>query len=269
MLVFLNLIINYFLLLTVSKIIHKQYKLWRMVLSAFTGAVSSLYIFLPPLSIVFEGLLKVAVCVIMSIIAFGFKGTRVFIKNALLLFIVTLGFGGAMYGVWLLFKPQGMVINNSVVYFDVSVISLIAFSVMGYILFSIFFKIFSRSAPLATQCKITVFVAEKSLDFEGIVDTGNSIEDVFSQGEIIICDESVKAKLFGCDDIKGSAALKTRYRLLPCSTVSGADVLEGVRCDKALIKTDKQTVMLKRPILAFSKTPLADNNAIINPKILG
>ena len=268
-LIFLNLIINYFLLLTVSKIIRKECKMIRIILSAFSGAVASLYIFLPPLSFWLEGLLKTAVCVIMCIIAFGFKDFRVFIKNVLLLFIVTLGFGGAMYGVWLLFKPRGMVINNSVVYFDISVISLIAFSVIGYVLFSVFFKIFSRSSPLAKECEITVFLDGKSLNFSGIVDTGNSIEDVFSQGEIIICDETVKAKLFSCEDIKGNAALKTRYRLLPCSTISGADMLEGVRCDKAVIKTEKQTITLKKPILAFSKTPLADNNAIINPKILG
>ncbi len=240
-----------------------------MVLSAFSGAISSLYIFLPPLSVWLEWLLKITVCVIMCAIAFGFKSPRVFIKNTLLLFAVTLGFGGAMYGVWLLFKPHGMVINNSVVYFDISVISLTVFAVVGYILFSVLFKIFSRSSPLAQECEITVFVDGKSTTFSGIVDTGNSIEDVFSQGEIIICDENTKAKLFSCEDIKGNTVLKTRYRLLPCSTVSGADVLEGVRCDKAVIKTEKQTITLKKPILAFSKTPLADGYAIINPKILG
>lgn len=268
-LVFLNLIINYFLLLAVSKIIHKQAKTLRMVLAAFTGAVSSLYIFLPPLSVLVEGLLKIAVCVIMCLIAFGFKSTRGFIKNALLLFTVTLGFGGAMYGVWLLFKPRGMVINNSVVYFDISVISLIVFAVIGYFIFSLIFKIFSRSSPLANECEISVFINDNNLFFEGIVDTGNSIEDVFSQGEIIICDEGVKLKLLNCEDIKENSVLKTRYRLLPCSTVSGADVLEGIRCDKAVIKTEKQSITIKKPILAFSKTPLAEGKAIINPKILG
>ena len=268
-LVFLNLIINYFLILAVSKIIHKQAKTLRMVLAAFTGAVSSLYIFLPPLSVLVEGLLKITVCVIMCLIAFGFKSPHSFIKNVSLLFAVTLGFGGAMYGVWLLFKPRGMVINNSVVYFDISVISLVVFTAVGYLIFSLLFKIFSRSLPLAEECKINILINDNNLFFEGIIDTGNSIEDVFSQGEIIICDESVRSKLLSCDDALRNSALKTRYRLLPCSTVSGADVLEGIRCDKAIIKTEKQSITLKKPILAFSKTPLAEGKAIINPKILG
>ena len=268
-LVFLNLIINYFLLLSVSKIIRKGFAVWRMVLSAVFGALSSLYIFLPPLSILLEGLLKVTVCIIMCLVAFGFKSPRFFLKNTILLFLVTIGFGGAMYGVWLLFKPRGMVINNSVVYFDISIISLIIFTVIGYILFSLLFKIFSRSSKLASECEVTVFANGKSIELSGIVDTGNSIEDIFSQGEIIICGENVKAKLFECADIKSNNALKTRYRLLPCSTVLGVDMLEGVRCDKAIIKSENQTVILKKPILAFSKTPLQDSEAIINPKILG
>ncbi|MBQ3547914.1 MAG: sigma-E processing peptidase SpoIIGA [Clostridia bacterium] len=268
-LVFLNLIINYFLLLAVSKIIRKDCSVWRMVLAAFWGAVSSLYIFLPPLSIWLEGILKLAVCIIVSLVAFGFKGFKGFLKNMLLLFGVTVAFGGIMYAVWILFKPRGMVINNSVVYFDISVLALLGFTVFGYIIFSLLFKIFSRSSPLASDCSITVFVNGKSITLSGIVDTGNSIEDIFSQGEIIICGPKVKEKLFGGYDIRGNTALKTRYRLLPCSTVSGADLLEGVRCDKAVILVNNKTITLKKPILAFSKTELQDSEAIINPNILG
>ena len=268
-LVFLNLIINYFLLLSVSKILRKECSVFRMVLAAFLGAVSSLYIFLPPLSIWFEGILKLAVCIIVSLAAFGFKEIKSFLKSVLLLLGVTVAFGGIMYAVWLLFKPSGMVINNSLVYFDISVLALLGFTVLGYIIFSLLFKIFSRSSPLASRCSVTILSDGKSITLSGIVDTGNSIEDIFSQGEIIICGPKVKEKLFGSCDIKGNTALKTRYRLLPCSTVSGVDLLEGVRCDEAIILVDKKTITLKRPIIAFSKTELQDSEAIINPKILG
>lgn len=268
-LVFLNLIINYFLLLAVSKIIRKCCAIWRMVLSAFLGATSSLYIFFPPLSIWIENLLKLTVSVIMILVAFGFKGLRTFLKNVVLLMVVTLGFGGLMYAVWIIFKPNGMVINNSIVYFDISIIWLIGFTVVGYLLFSLLFKILSHSSALAQKCDITIIANKKSITLTGIVDTGNSIEDIFSRGEVIICTQNVKTKLFGCVDIKSDASFKKRYRLLPCSTVSGVDVLEGVRCDKALINAGKQTVTLENPIIAFSKTDLQDSEAIINPKILG
>lgn len=268
-LIFLNLIINYFLLLAVSKLMRQKPKTLTFVLGALAGAISSLYIFLPTLGIWLEAVLKAAICFVMCLIAFGFKGTKAFFKSVALLFGVTVGFGGVMYGVWLLFSPNGMVINNSVVYFDISLTALLIFTVLAYIVFSVLFKIFSRNAPLAQRCEITVFAEKNKIELVGIVDTGNSIEDVFSMGEIIICDKASVIRLFGNCDIHGNTALKTRYRLLPCSTVSGVDMLEGIRCDRAEIRYDGKTVILSRPILAFSKTKLHDNEAIINPKILG
>lgn len=268
-LVFLNLLVNYFLLLAVSKILRKTPKILRLVMSAFLGALSSLYIFLPQLSIWLEVLLKVTVCCVMCITAFGFNGIKAFLKSAALLLGVTAAYGGLMYAIWILFSPNGMVINNSVVYFDISLVHLIVFTVLGYIIFSVLFKIFSKNAVMAKKCEITLFAIGEKISLTGIVDTGNSIEDVFSKGEIIICDKNVIPRLFGSEEIRGNTALKNRYRLLPCSTVSGVDVLEGIRCDRAEVKCGNSVVTLDKPIIAISKTPINDGEAIINPKILG
>lgn len=268
-LVFLNLIVNYFLLLAVSKILKKCPKTIRLVLSAFLGAISSLYIFLPPLKFFLEGLLKIIVCMVMCLTAFGFKGIKAFLKSVFLLFGVTVGYGGLMYAVWLLFSPKGMVINNSVVYFNISLLQLIVFTVLGYIGFSVLFHIFSRKAITAKRCEVTVFLKGKSINFTAIIDTGNSIEDVFSRGEVIICDKAIMQKLFGSESVEAVPHLQNRYRLLPCSTVSGTDLLEGVRCDRAVIKFENREVKLSEPILVVSKTRLSDGEAIINPKILG
>ena len=268
-LIFINLIINYFLLLSVAKIMHKTPKTLRLVAGACFGAVSSLYIFLPTLAFWLEAVFKAAVCFIICLITFGFNGTRNFLKSAGLLFGVTMGFGVAMYAVWLTFSPKGMVINNSVVYFDISLVALLIFTVLAYVIFSLLFKIFSKVAPLAARCEITVFANGKSVNLIGIVDSGNSIEDVFSLGEIIICNKSVMTQLFGQQSFENECGLKTRYRMLPCSTITGVQMLEGVRCDKAVIEYNGKMVELKRPILAFSKTEIVDNEAIINPKILG
>ena len=265
---FLNLIINYFLLLATAKILRQTEKLRRIVLASFLGALSSLYIFLPPSPIIIEIIFKISVCTLMCITAFGFKGIKSFLKSVGLLFGVTAGFGGIMYAVWLMFSPKGMVINNSVVYFDISLLALVAFTAVGYLIFSLVFRIFSKNSPFAQRCEITLFADGKSVKVTAIVDTGNSIEDVFSMGEIIIADKKIATELFGCDNFD-SVALKTRYRLLPCATVSGNDVLEGLRCDRAEVNFQNRRIVLKRPILAISKTPLPDGSgAIINPKIL-
>ncbi len=268
-LIFFNLIINYFLLVTTAKILRKNPKTLRLILGAFFGAISSLYIFLPQSPFGFEILFKILISSVMCLITFGFMGIKAYLKCVGVLFCVTFGFGGVMYAVWLLFSPNGMVINNSVVYFDISLIALIAFTVAGYIIFSLCFKIFSKASPFAESCDITLFADNKSVDISAVVDTGNSIEDVFSSGEIIIADRRIAQTLFGCDNFQSNKSTESRYRLLPCNTVSGRDVLEGVRCDRAEVKYQNSTMVLQKPILAISKTAMPDgNDAIINPKIL-
>ena len=112
--------------------------------------------------------------------------------------------------------------------------------------------------------KISVFANNKNIRLEAIIDTGNSIEDIFSSSQIIIADEKQVNKLFSLEDKNSS-----RYRILPCNTVSGNSILEGFRCDSAVIISENKKTVLQKPILAISKTDLKDGyNAIINPEAI-
>ncbi len=263
-LIFLNLIVNYLLLCATSKIIGSKPKTLRAVLASFLGGISSLYIFLPKLNIIFEFLLKVVTCLLMSVICFGFRNMKNILKNSLVFFAVTCGYGGIMFAFWILFNPKGMVINNSIVYFNISPTVLVVCSVVGYIFLSIATKIFAKTLKFAKRCNVTVFANEKSVRLEAIVDTGNSIEDIFSNSEIIIADSTAVNTLFDDSDKES-----TRFRVLPCSTVSGYDMLEAFRCDSAVVIDNNRQTVLDKPLLAISKTKLNDGyNAIINPKVL-
>lgn len=264
-LIFLNLLVNYFLLCVSGKILNYNAKTLRIILSALIGGISSLYIFFPRLNIFTETVLKIATCSVMVLICFGFKSIKSFLKSIGVLFLVTAAYGGIMFAVWLAFSPKGMVINNSVVYFNISPLMLIVCSSVAYILFSILSRIFAQASKFANKCSITVFANDKSVRLDAIIDTGNSIEDIFSNSQIIIANKQKVNYLFESLDSNNS-----RYRLLPCSTVSGNDVLEGFRCDSAVILNNNTQTVLQKPILAISKTKLNDGyDAIINPKTLG
>ncbi len=260
-LIFLNLIINYFLLSASVKILNTNPPFLRILLSSVIGAISSLYIFLPKLGIILEILLKLATCVFMVIVCFGFKKL---LKSVCVLFLITCAYGGVMFAVWIMFSPKGMVLNNSVVYFNISPLALIIFTGLAYILLNLFLYFFGKTSKFAKRCSVTVFANKKSVRLEAIIDTGNSIEDIFSNSEIIIADKQKVEELF-------SEADKTtkQYRILPCNTITGNDMLEGFRCDSAVIITEKTKTVLDKPILAISKTKLDDDyNAIINPKAI-
>lgn len=265
-LVVLNLIVDYFLLSLSAHILKRYVSVWRMVLSAMIGAFSSLYIFLPELHIAVEMLLKTAVCLLMCLSAFGFSNLKSFLRSLFVITAVSFIYGGAMIAIWYIFKPSGMIINNSVVYFNISPVFLILFSLSAYIGIIFARKIIERTAEYSESCDIELISDNNKTSVKAIIDTGNSVEDVFSLSEIIVVDESVVSSVF--DGYPLSNSLKHRYRVIPTNTVSGTTLLEGYRCDKARIYLNGKNIELKSPILAVSKTPIKDGfNAIVNPKI--
>lgn len=268
-LVFLNTIVDYFLLLATAKITHERLKTFRTVLASFLGGLSSFYIFLPSQKTIVEFLYKLGIAFCISAVCFKFKGIKQYLKNTGVFFLVTCAYAGVMFAFWVVFKPYGMVINNSVVYFHISPIVLVGSTVAGYIVFAVLWRIFQKGASLAEMCEVTVFANGNSVRLKAIADTGNSIEDVFQKSDVIIAEKREIETLFGSVDFTLNNDLKRRYRILPCSTVSGYDTLDSFRCDSATVEFSGKKTVLKKPLLAVSKVSLVDGyNAIVNPKIL-
>ena len=264
-LVVLNLIVDYFLVLLTAKILRSAISVWRALLSGSIGALSSLCIFIPQSFWLVEFTVRIIICALMTLAAFGFKGAKSFFRGMAVLFGVTFGYAGLMMAVWYIVRPSGMVINNSVVYFDISPTVLIVSSVISYFVISVIRRFLSRTTPDAGECEITLYAQDRESTVKAMIDTGNSIEDILGGKDVIIADKSVVDTLFKADE-KGA---QSRYRLLPCSTVSGGGMLEGYRCDKAEILLGGRKIRLNSPVIAISKTRLStETPAIINPKVL-
>lgn len=269
-LILVNFLVDFFLLEAARLILRRSVKTGRMLLGAAVGGIGSLYIFLPVESRVFDLIFRIIVSAVGTLTAFGFGGFKRFIKANLVLLAVSCGYGGIMTFLWRIFSPKGMAVINSVVYFNISPLVLIGVTVGAYIIWTIIFGHFSRTAKCSEDCSVTLFADGHTADFKAILDTGNSISDNFGKSEIIVADRSVAVSLFGNCDTEENVRLRPRYRIVPCRTVSGSDLLEGFRCDKAKIKSNGKTVTLQKPILAVSKTPLSDDfEGIINPDIFG
>ena len=264
-----NLIVDFFLLKLTLKILKTDTRHFRIVLSSGIGSLFSLYIFLPQNHLLVEIGVRLLMNFIMILVCIGFKSLKSFFRAVLTLFTVTYGFGGIMTAFWQLVKPPGMIINNSVVYFNISPIILIGFTVLGYFLYLFFSKTFSLPLKNAERCEISVTAMGNTVGTTAIIDSGNSITDTMSNSEIIIADKSVVIALFGTDNAKENQYLLPRYRAIPCSTVSGTDMLTGFRCDSGKIILKDKTITLNKPILAVSKSRLRDGYcAILNPEIL-
>ena len=264
-----NLIVDFFLLKITFKLLKTDPKPIRVLISSGIGAVSSLYIFFPESTAFINITYQLIIGSLIMLTALGFKSLKYFLRSVAVFFTVTCVYGGIMTALWQVLKPKGMVINNSVVYFNISPLVLILSTVSGYFLYLFLNKIFALPSKTAKKCSLTLYALGKSVGLTGIIDTGNSITDVLSNSEIIIVDKAVAVSLLGREDFSNDPLYATRYRTIPCETVMGRSLLEGFRCDMGEIRFEDKTICLNNPIIALSKTPIKENySAILNPKIL-
>ena len=264
-----NLIVDFFLLKITFKLLRVNPKTIRILISDLLGAVSSLYIFFPESTAFIDITVQLIISSLMMLSALGFKTLKYFLRAVGVFFAVTCVYGGIMTALWQVLKPKGMIINNSVVYFNISPLVLIVSTVSGYFLYLFLNKILALPSKTAKKCSLTLYALGKSVGLTGIIDTGNSITDILSNGEIIIVDKAVVMSLLGTEDILSDPVYATRYRTVPCETVMGRSLLDGFRCDMGEIRFEDKVIPLNNPIIAISKTPIKENySAILNPKIL-
>ncbi len=259
-LICVNMIIDYFLIKLTAIFCRQSVKRRRLLIGAALGGVSSLLIFLPEISVFFDVTERLIICAAVVFSVFGFKNKKLFLRLCAVFFAVSFAFAGAMAAIWYIFKPNGMFIYNSVVYFDISAVLLVILCTLGYIAALILSKLLHKNALVSKSCEITVFYGTKSINLHAMIDSGNSLTDIFGSSQIII----TEGKHIESLDIKNEPS---RFRTVPCSTVSGTVLLEAYRCDRAVIIAENNKKELISPILAVSKQPIdGEYNAIINPE---
>ena len=266
-LVIVNVVVDYFLLLAAAHMAGRTVSGRRLIFGAVVGGFTALTVFLPKQNFLVDCAIRFAALLLMAFAAFGYHSIRVFARACGITALVTCGYGGLMAAVWQIFRPRGMAVIGHVVYFDLSPLVLIAATVATYLLFTALTFLLKRHSPHADRCEVTVSAGERHVTKTALIDTGNALEDVMGGAKVLVADRAVAEELFGdLDEEKGD--LQRRYRLLPCETVTGNGLLEGYRCDRAVIREGKRTVALEKPVLAIAATRMEqDCPIILNPCI--
>ena len=143
-LIIVNLFVNYFLLLTTSKFLNLKLKLSRFILGEILGSIYSLYIFIPEPNLFVSVLVKLFMSITMVAAAFEFNKIKQFLKIIVCFYAVNFAFSGTMFTLWCFLKPNGMIINNDIVYFNISPLTLIISTVVYYIIIEIINRVIEK-----------------------------------------------------------------------------------------------------------------------------
>ena len=252
-LIFLNTVITFLLLLASSRFIKIKPKTGRLVSGALIGGASSLIIFAPDMGFAVSLLVKLLFSVVITSVTYKSASVRAVLRNTGYFFAVSFIFAGMILFVASLPGISIVTYNNGAVYVELSFFSLVAASVICYIITLILNKItgHSRNSDITVNAEITA--SGQTLSCSAVIDTGNALTDPFSGENIIIGDKHILSSLLPEDILhylEGNAEICSRIRIVSCATVSGNGLLPVFRAERLVIYGKEEKIIIRKPLIA-------------------
>lgn len=229
-LIFLNIVVDFFILLSLKTVFNIDVTFKRLVLSSIIISFFSLIALLPQINFFLNILINILTAVASVFICFGRCSIANFIKRVCCFFAINFIYAGIMIAIYMLFKPSKLAIINNVVYFDISPLLLIILTLCCYIILYIFKRITGKQGIMEKICKVHIKLNDKSYCFFGKVDTGCDVKEPFSGAPVIIVEKTVFNNLKIEDN---------NYRVIPFSSLGGEGILTGIKAQEVIIDEHK------------------------------
>ncbi len=284
-LVVTNFIADYFLLLLTAALSSNEVKRWRLFLGAGVAAISSLLIFAPEMSLAVEIFVKLAVSLVIVLVAFGFVNIRRYIKAVLVFYAANAVLAGGAMLVWSIFSPRGLIVRNGAVFYNISPIVLIVTCAAVYLISLVISKMIVRRQSRGKEYSVALEFEGKKAQVRGIVDSGNMLRDAISGSPVIVCDfdkvsclldselcEIMQKQNFelGFYSAITNSRYKNRFRVIPFESVGGSGVMAALVMDRAVITSAGEKREIPDIIVAVTHKKIAGGefDVLLNPELI-
>ena len=260
-LISLNLFINYFILLSVSKFLYIKANRFKLIAGSTIGAIFSLYILFPHKNEFFSFIIKIIMSLLIITVSFGIN-KKYFFKSFICFLFMNVLFSGFTLLIWFMFKPKGMVVNNGIVYFNISPIVLILSTLISYFFIECINRFLGKHPCDSSMCHVTIKLNEKYSEFDAKLDTGNYLKEPFSNLPVVLVDKNKIKNIISFDNNSNDSISKIveknniPMRIIPFSSVSDDGFLVGFKPDILTIQTKSGSVLNKEAYIGISKQNL-------------
>ena len=260
----LNLIANYLLMLAAGRMAGAALTRWRIGLGAGLGALYAALVFLPGQVWLARWPCKLAVGVLMTLIAYG--GERYLLRVTVLFFGASAALAGAVLGLELLGNVS-LTLEHGVFYTPLDIRLLLLMFVACYFVLSLFFRRVGQHGGELVQLKIVL--EGGTVNMAALRDTGHSLTDPVTNRPVVVVDGQILTRILPdwadpADPIHSlercHAAGSRQARLVPYRAV-------GVECGMLLALRAKQVAADGKPLgqllVALSPTPVSDGGGYL------
>lgn len=246
----LNFVIDFIILLSVSIILKRNVKITRIMLGAFIGGLSILFLFFNINSIILF-LFKIIISILMIIITFGFRNIKYTLVNLLYLYMSSIILGGFLYLLNLEFsyKHIGIIFFNNGL--SVNFIFLLIFSPI--ILYIYIKQTKNLRYNYSNYYNIEIYLNNKKYKYTAYFDSGNVLIDTITKKPVILIDK--RKILFNIKE----------FRLIPYMGVGGSSMIKVIKIDKLLFNEKEYNNIL---LGIIDKIGLDGVDVILNRKLM-
>ncbi len=163
----------------------------RLLLAGLLGGVSGLLILLPPFSVTVSLLIKLLCACLLTLVAFPWRGIKIFAKTTTVFFIIAALFAGILSGIWLHTSGEMFLVRNGMVYFSISPLWIALFAAVSYGTVRIYDRLTRKNAP--KNCEYTLHIENngKQCTCRALYDTGLHLNEPFSGKPVIVVERKV------------------------------------------------------------------------------
>ena len=246
----LNFVIDFILLITVSLILKRNVALTRIMLGAFVGGLSILFLFFDMNNMVLF-MFKIIISILMTLITFKYINLKYTLINLLYLYMSSIILGGFLYllNVEFSYKKVGIIfINNGL---SINFIFLLIFSPI--ILYIYIKQTKNLRYNYSNYYNIEIVNKNKKYKYTAYMDSGNVLVDSLTKKSVILIDK--RKLLFNIKE----------FRLIPYMGVNGSNMIKVIKIDKLLFNNKEYSNVL---LGIMDNISLDGVDVILNRKLL-
>ena len=271
-LIIINIYANFFLLKTTARLTHSPVKNSRCIAAAVVGSLFSLIILLPRLGALTLLLIRLLSAAMMIVIAFGKKPYEQLFEKGLVFLFVCFIFAGIEYGLSILSGGQNMIWHNSVLYVNISLLTLVISTIISYAAISFFRYYLDGKNTSDEKYTITITKNGRTISLNAVGDTCNNLTDVFTGKPVIVCGKSSLAELFESSELDRVLSVENTdyisgWRLIPFSTIASDGMLRTFQ-PECVIVHNQENGKRKSADVYIGVVNREMEYAVFNPKIL-
>ena len=270
-LVCINMFITYFLLLASELLCRRPPRRIRLLCASALGGLYALTLLLEPIPLWISVSMRIFACLILALIADGFRTVRQFLKYQLIFLLCNFMLAGWMLLMQFL-RPDRFLYDGGILYFDVNVPFLLLATLGAYLLIQLFTRLSAGKHDDTPVVSVSILSGEKAVQCIGIVDTGHRLRDPFSGRPVLIVTavaadklvpEAVQPFLHGkaLSDCSIPPEFTGSLRLYPFHSVGAKGLLPAFRTEQIRLECGSRSYEQNGAFIAVCDMPVFGGEA--------